>query len=115
MEQFTNDYPGEDICPFCGQEIDPIEDREIAAEDDGAFWVERICESCQSRWRDYYDPDGIWKDTCPECGSNDIEASWGEIEYNCARSSGECRECGESWINYYTYSFSDRYDYNLPY
>ena len=110
MTEFKNYNPGEEICPFCnGTALDPIQDWDIAAENDGAFWVDRECPSCKATWRDYYEPDrGAFYEVCPSCGSDDIEVDYGEIEYNVARSSGSCNDCGDSWINYYTYSFSSR-------
>ena len=109
MDEFRNYYPGENVCPFCESEIEELDERDIAAENDNAFWIERSCETCGSRWRDYYDPD-MFHEYCPSCGSYEIYVDGGEVEYDVARSCGTCEECGEEWINYYTYSFSCKFD-----
>lgn len=106
-EEFTNYHPGEDVCPFCGKEPNMIYDRDVAAEDDGAFWVDRSCDECGATWRDYYDAEEFY-DYCPECESFSIEIGDGEVEYDTGRSWGECGDCENTWTNYYQYSFSTK-------
>ena len=43
-------------------------------------------------------------DTCPRCGSRDIEREPVEVETRCATQECYCRECELAWLNVYALS-----------
>ena len=70
-------------CEFCGRENEDSRTKNV-----GGYTILECCTDCEVE---------ILKDTCPDCGSHNIEIVDGPIMQCKANHSGECQDCFTVW------------------